>query len=75
MLSSGVKAVAAVIALVLCASGAPARAQTETAPSAPPPLDAYSAAPAIEFIELSPDGDLVARISVVDEIRAIAVTR
>jgi len=75
VLSSRVKAVAAAIALVLCASGAPAGAQTETAPAAPPPLDAYSAAPAIEFIELSPDGDLVARISVVDEIRAIAVTR
>lgn len=73
--SSGVKAVATAIALVLCAGGGMAMAQAETPPAAPPPLEAYSASPAVEFIELSPSGDLVARISVVGEMRALIVTR
>src|SRR5690606_11901436 len=43
-----------------------ARAQT--------PVEAYSAAPAFEMIDLSPSGDLVARINVVGEQRAVIVT-
>jgi len=40
-----------------------------------PPLEAYGASPAVELMELSPSGDLVARIAVVGEERAIAVSR
>ncbi|MGH7018974.1 MAG: alpha/beta fold hydrolase [Brevundimonas sp.] len=40
-----------------------------------PPLTAYGAAPAIDYIALSPSGDLIARIVVVNEDRALAVTR
>ncbi len=77
VLSSGVKAVAVAIAMGLCAGSAAAKVQAAAMAEvpAPPPLEAYSDTPAIEYIELSPSGDLVARISVVDEMRAIAVTR
>lgn len=47
----------------------------QEAVSAPPPLEAYGASPAVELMELSPSGDLIARIAVVGEQRAIAVTR
>ncbi|MNQ41635.1 Prolyl tripeptidyl peptidase precursor [compost metagenome] len=45
-----------------------ARAQT-------PPLTAYGASPVIDYIALSPSGGLIARIVVVNEARALAVTR
>lgn len=51
-------------------AGGPGEAMAET-----PPLEAYGASPAIDYIELSPSGELIARIVVVDETRAIAVTR
>lgn len=41
----------------------------------PLPLEAYGAMPAIEFMELSPAGELMARITVVGEERALVVTR
>ncbi|MDO9610079.1 MAG: S9 family peptidase [Brevundimonas sp.] len=68
---SGMKAVAFAVAALVCVGTTGAWAQNE----APPPLEAYGATPAIEYIELSPSGDLVARITVVGETRAIAVTR
>ena len=39
-----------------------------------PPLAAYGAAPAIDYMALSPGGALIARIVVVDEARALAIT-
>lgn len=51
-------------------AGGPGETMAET-----PPLEAYGASPAIDYIELSPSGELIARIVVVDETRAIAVTR
>lgn len=39
-----------------------------------PPLSAYGAEPAIEMISLSPSGDRIARITVVGEQRAVAVS-
>jgi len=76
VLSSVGKAVAVAIAMVLCGGSAAARIQPDAAePSPPAPLEAYSATPAVEYMEVSPSGDLIARITVVGEIRAIAVTR
>ena len=72
MLKSVARAAALAVA-VACATPCLATALAEV--PAPPPLEAYSATPAIEYIEVSPSGDLVARITVVGEIRAIAVTR
>ena len=70
------KAFAVAIVAFACVVGAAATAQAEAAAvKAPPPLEAYGAAPAIEFMELSPSGDRVARITVVGETRAIIVTR
>lgn len=40
-----------------------------------PPLEAYGASPAIDYMTLSPSGELIARIEVVNETRALAVTR
>lgn len=61
---------AAALALVLVSilSSGEARAQT-------PPLEIYGAAPAIDHIALSPSGDLIARIVVLDDARALMVTR
>ena len=42
---------------------------------APAPLEAYGATPAIELIQLSPSGELIARVTVTGETRALAVTR
>ncbi|MNS62285.1 Prolyl tripeptidyl peptidase precursor [compost metagenome] len=39
-----------------------------------PPLAAYGAAPAIDYMALSPSGALIARIIVVDDARALAIT-
>ena len=39
------------------------------------PLEAYGATPAIEHIQLSPSGELIARITVTGETRAVVVTR
>lgn len=50
-------------------TGAWAQSQT------PAPLEAYGATPAIEHIQLSPSGDLIARITVTGETRVLAVTR
>ncbi|MCG2664393.1 alpha/beta fold hydrolase, partial [Brevundimonas sp.] len=76
---SGAKALAFAVAALVCAGNAGAWAQSEgqgaARSAAPPPLEAYGATPAIEYIELSPSGDLIARITVVGETRAIAVTR
>lgn len=59
---------------VLCYVGnAGAWAQSQV--PAPAPLEAYGATPAIEHIQLSPSGELIARITVKGETRAIAVTR
>lgn len=68
---SGARAVAFAVAALVCVGTTGAWAQSE----APPPLEAYGATPAIEYIELSPSGDLIARITVMGETRAIAVTR
>jgi len=40
-----------------------------------PPIQAYGAMPAIEFMQLSPDGALIARVTVLGEDRAVVVTR
>ena len=76
---SGAKALAFAVAALVCAGNAGVWAQSEgqgaARSAAPPPLEAYGATPAIEYIELSPSGDLIARITVVGETRAIAVTR
>lgn len=81
MLKSGMKAFALAVAASCCMGTADAWAQTpsptpapEPAP-APAPLEAYGSTPAIELIQLSPSGELIARITVTGETRAIAVTR
>lgn len=61
----------AALAVVLMLGGQAASAWADD----PPPLEAYSAMPAIEFMELSPEGALMARITVVGEERALVVTR
>ncbi|WP_395945732.1 alpha/beta fold hydrolase [Brevundimonas sp.] len=61
---------------ILCGvavEGVQAREQEQE--QGPPPLAAYGASPAVELMELSPSGDLIARITVVGEERALAVTR
>ncbi|MFK0297612.1 alpha/beta fold hydrolase [Brevundimonas sp. NPDC090276] len=40
-----------------------------------PPLAAYGASPAIDHMTLSPSGELIARIEVVNDARALVVTR
>nr|WP_209282489.1 S9 family peptidase [Brevundimonas alba] len=57
----------------LCCGGGDAWGQS--ALPAPAPLEAYGATPAIELIQLSPSGELIARITVAGETRAVAVTR
>lgn len=52
-----------------------ADAQAQSPGPAPAPLEAYGSTPAIEHIQLSPSGELIARIIVTGETRAIAVTR
>ena len=64
-------AAAVAVAAAVCGGGAiPAQASAQNAP----PLEAYGALPAIEYLELSPSGDRLARITVAGEIRALVVT-
>ncbi len=70
---SGMKAFALAVAALCCAESSGAWAQTPA--PAPAPLEAYGATPAVELVELSPSGDLIARITVRGETRSLAVTR
>ena len=74
---SGMKAFAVTIAAWCCLGNAVAWAQNPTAAPAPAPapLEAYGDSPAIELIQLSPSGDLLAGITVAGETRSLAVTR
>jgi dipeptidyl aminopeptidase/acylaminoacyl peptidase len=67
------RALAFAVAAVFCLESADARAQSQ--PPAPAPLEVYGATPAIELIQLSPSGELIARITVTGETRSLAVTR
>ena len=73
MFKSGMKAFALAIVALCYAANAGAWAQTPA--PAPAPLEAYGATPAIELVELSPSGELMARITVRGETRSLAVTR
>lgn len=57
---------------VLALSGA-ASAQEAAAPVTPPPLDAYGALPAYDFVDVSPSGDRLAYITVVGDERALVI--
>ncbi len=73
MFKSRMKAFAlAVVALLLVGSSG---AWAQSLVPAPAPLEAYSTAPAIEHIQLSPSGELIARITVTGETRGVVVTR
>jgi dipeptidyl aminopeptidase/acylaminoacyl peptidase len=61
------------VAALCCVGTADAWAQSRA--PAPAPLEAYGATPAIEHIQLSPSGELIARITVRGETRVLAVTR
>lgn len=67
---SGVRMVVAALAIALSSILllGPVRAQT-------PPLEVYGATPTIDHIALSPSGGLVARIVVLNEARALMVSR
>lgn len=65
------RGLALAIAAVVGLQSADARAQSQP----PAPLEAYGATPAIELIQLSPSGELIARITVTGETRSLAVTR
>lgn len=67
------RAFALAIAALCCVGNADAWARSQV--PAPAPLEAYGATPAIEHIQLSPSGELMARITVRGETRSIAVTR
>ncbi|MBP8062910.1 MAG: S9 family peptidase [Brevundimonas sp.] len=73
MFKSGMKALALAIVALCYAANAGAWAQTPA--PAPAPLEAYGATPAVELVELSPSGELMARITVRGETRSLAVTR
>jgi acetyl esterase/lipase len=73
MFKSVMKAAALAVAALCCAVGGDAWALSQVPARAP--LEAYGATPAIELIQLSPSGELIARITVTGETRAIAVTR
>lgn len=68
MFGSRTAAIALVVFAVVGLSTGAVRAQT-------PPIEAYGAVPAIDSMTLSPSGELIARIEVVNETRALAVTR
>lgn len=70
----GVWAAAVMVSTALCGGGAVAAGRAEASSLEAPPLQAYGALPAIEYLELSPSGERLARITVADEIRALAVT-
>ena len=65
---------AAVAVTTLCCIGAGA-AWAQSPAVSPPPLEAYGATPAIELVELSPSGELIARVTVTGETRSLTVTR
>jgi len=70
---SRMTALAVAVAALCYVGNAGAWAQSQT--PAPAPLEAYGATPAIEHIQLSPSGELIARITVRGETRVLAVTR
>ncbi len=72
MFKSWVRACALAVAALCCGANTEAWAQSAV-PAAP--LEAYGATPAIELVELSPSGALIARITVRGETRSLAVTR
>ncbi|MGV8928467.1 MAG: alpha/beta hydrolase family protein [Brevundimonas sp.] len=67
------KVFALAVAALCCVGNTGAWAQSQV--PAPAPIEAYGAAPAIEHIQLSPSGELIARITVTGETRAVVVTR
>ncbi len=73
MFKSRMTALAVALAALCSVEGAGAWAQSPA--PAPAPLEAYGATPAIEHIQLSPGGQLIARITVRGETRVLAVTR
>ena len=73
MFKSWMRACALAVA-TLCL-GANTETWAQSAVPAAPPLEAYGATPAIELVELSPSGALIARITVRGETRSLAVTR
>lgn len=73
MFKSGMKAFALAVVALCCAGNPGAWAQSQI--PAPAPLEAYGATPAIEHIQLSPSGELIARITVTGETRGVVVTR
>ena len=70
---SGMRAFALAVAALCCAGHSQAWAQSPV--PAAPPLEVYGATPAIELVQLSPSGELIARITVRGETRSLAVTR
>lgn len=70
---SGMRAFAFAVAAWCCVGNSGAWAQTPA--PAPVPLEAYGTTPAVELVELSPSGELIARITVRGETRSLAVTR
>jgi dipeptidyl aminopeptidase/acylaminoacyl peptidase len=70
---SRMMALALAIAALCSVGNTSAWAQSQT--PAPAPLEAYGATPAIEHMQLSPSGELIARITVRGETRVLAVTR
>ena len=71
MFKFGVKVLAVAVAALCCVEIPGAWAQSDGLP----PLEAYGATPATEHMQLSPSGDLVARITVRGETRSVVVTR
>lgn len=68
----------AVIAAALAIHVQPTAAQTVSSaltgtPRETPPLSAYGALPSLEAVQVSPSGERIARVTVVDETRVIAV--
>lgn len=72
MLKSGLSGL--ILAVVSVAALMGGSVSAALAQNAPPPIDVYAASPAVELMELSPSGTLIARIVVTGEERAIAVT-
>lgn len=65
----------AVVCVALSTGAWSSAASAHAAQQERPPIEAYAASPTVELMELSPSGDLIARIVVTQEARAIAVTR
>lgn len=64
-----------VLVAVAMAAGLLACAGIAHAQSDAPPLEVYGGSPAIEHIQLSPDGEMLARVRVADERREIVINR